>query len=164
MTIPSVLPRIRTLLLADPAVSARTEDRIFVGRPPATLVSQMPISAVSISGLGGPAEMYLPLHRWRVQVVCYGGRKTAYDTDVDAHYLALEVYEALHQRQAFVEGNVKFGSILLVSGPTQMRDPDLKDAPAELLIFSVYACTVPVVRGIAVTEAAGFGDALLVQS
>jgi hypothetical protein len=96
----------------------------------------MPTGVITIIGAGGVAEPYLPMHRYRVLVNCYGR------DDIDAHYLGLEAYKALHCRSNINVDSVKIGSIVLASGPTMARDPTLNDVPYELLIFSVYAATV----------------------
>lgn len=145
MTIPSVLGKLRALLAADSAVNSRTSGRVYYGRLPDSLVSQMPKSAVLLTLAPGTADPYVPLHHYIVQVNCYGERRTTHGEEVDAYLLVNEVYEALHGKQAFVEGNAKFGSILVAAGPWQARDPDLNDVPLQIVLLDVYAATVATV-------------------
>jgi len=92
---------------------------------------------VSVTIDGGQPEIYLPIQKLRLEVLCYG---STYED-------AFKIYRAIHDVSRTTERVVVHGAdgygliyyILPQSGPTKMLDPDLGDMD---IIIGFFECLI----------------------
>jgi hypothetical protein len=115
MTIADPIADIRTLLLADTAVAALVDTRVFGGELPEAESAQMPRAAVVVSPAGGPGRpKFMKIRHTRVDTICYGA------TLHDSWALHLAVREAL-ETLARSSGSLK--AIEMSADAANARDP-----------------------------------------
>lgn len=100
MTIADPIADIRTLLLADTAVAALVDTRVFGGELPQAEAAQMPRAAVVVSPAGGPGRpKFMKIRHTRVDTICYGA--TLHDS-WKLHLAVREALETLDHRSSSV--------------------------------------------------------------
>lgn len=146
---PNPIPTMLKELEVDENVAALCVDKngllmIFGGKVPPFVVDAMPTSCVVLTQAGGWKDTpYLPVHSYRIQATCYGGGRTPdASNELEASLVASAVADALDGRNNIYDQTTVIKSIQLVGGPTQIKDVDMNDTPAEVLFFRVLAPTV----------------------
>lgn len=112
---------IRTVLLADPAVSALVDTRIWgaeVPTEPINEVKLMPRAGVVLNPSGGPGgEGYNEFGKQRIDTLCYGA------TLMEAWHVHLAVYAVLKQLRRQKAANVLLHSADPAAKGASGRDP-----------------------------------------
>jgi hypothetical protein len=127
---PDPIADIRALLLADDAVTALVDERVFHSELPANESASMPRKSVVIAGAGGPGRgKTTHLRRLRVDTICYG--ETLYESQKvhDAVRAVLENVERTSGSVKTIETNVE---------GQNARDP-VKQWPVCFATYSVLA-------------------------
>ena len=114
-----ILDALRAYLLADDAVAALCESRVFAVELPQAQASTMPRSCVVITCAGGPEKRGTDrIVRGRFDAHSYG----------ETHHLAGQLdramYDALRRVRATRVGEVLLYNVLPSAGPMPMRDTD----------------------------------------
>jgi hypothetical protein len=99
---------IRALLLADEAVSALVDERVFHSELPAKETADMPRAAIVIAGAGGPGRgKTTHLRRLRIDTICYGAALYESQRVHDAVRNVLENLERAYGSVKSIETNVE---------------------------------------------------------
>lgn len=132
-----VIAALRTVLLANPAVTALVVDRVGGDDVPAGQVKNMPQSCVLLNPSGGPGgdEGYNEFGWQRVDVFCHGATLT------ESWQVYLAVYTALKQMRRQVAANVLLHSAEPVSKGARGTDP-VTEWPTTLSSWQILASEV----------------------
>jgi hypothetical protein len=113
------LAAMRTLLLADPAITDLCEIRVFAGELPQGEVKDMPRKCIVIVASGGMERTATdPLIRPRFDLYAYA------ETYYEAGRVDRAIYDTLKTLQRQRVGDALLHSVALSGGPMQVRDPD----------------------------------------
>lgn len=127
---------IRTVLLADPAVTALVDTRVHGGEVPAAEVKNMARACVVLNPSGGPGgEGYNEFGKQRIDTLCYGA------TLMEAWQVHLAVYTVLKQLRRQKAANVLLHSADPASKGASGRDP-VTQWPVTLSSWLVLASEV----------------------
>lgn len=122
---------LRLYLLADAAVAALVDGRVYVGRMRRTETDNQPRHAVIIRTAGGPGvRSYMRFHRQRYDVRCYGS------SDALAMDLHQAVFDALKSLYRATQGSTVLADALAENVGLSLVEPET-DWPFVLSTWSV---------------------------
>lgn len=132
MSIPDPIADIVTLLLADNAVAALVDERVFGAELPADEAKDMPRAAIVVSPAGGPGRPgTVKYRRLRVDTICFGADLLE---SWQVHAAVREVLETLAHRDS------SLFSIEMSSEAANARDP-VKQWPTCYASYRVLTAT-----------------------